>query len=52
MENQKVYEALLQIHKVLGRIAQSLEALEKVAYAEHPEAFKPLDRPPARVSRS
>ena len=47
MEDQKIYDVLLDIHKVLARMAKSLEAVEKVAYAEHPEAFKPKGRSPA-----
>jgi hypothetical protein len=40
MEDQKTYEVLCQIHKMLANIATSLDTLAKVAMAEHPEVFK------------
>ena len=52
MENEKLYEVGCQIHKVLVNIAMSLEALAKVARAEHPEAFKRQERPPVPPPRS
>lgn len=41
MENKELIEMLAQIHKALVHIDMHLEALAKVARAEHPEAFKP-----------
>jgi hypothetical protein len=45
MEDQKTFDVLCQIHKMLANIAASLDTLAKVAMAEHPEVFKRQGRP-------
>jgi hypothetical protein len=48
--NDQLFGVLVQMHKQLAQIANSLDALARVARNEHPEAFK-HGVPPATVRR-
>ena len=43
--DQELQKVLLEIHKQLVQIAQSLRTLETVARHEHPDAFRRPERP-------
>ncbi len=48
MEQDQLVRILADIHKALVNIQNSLEALAKVARAQHPEAFKLATAPQPR----